>query len=40
MPLSRADLGDKTFTILFFTDKDEVIRFQSEIMKAYDSFDD
>ena len=31
---------DKTFTILFFADKDEVIRFQSELMKAYDSFDD
>jgi len=31
---------DKTFSILFFKDKDEVIRFQSELVKAYDSFDD
>ena len=31
---------DKTFSILFFADKDEVIRFQSELIKAHDSFDD
>jgi len=31
---------DKTFSILFFADKDEVIRFQSELVNAHDSFDD
>ena len=39
-PPSLEIMTNKTFTILFFTDKDEVIRFQSELMKAYDSFDD
>ncbi len=39
-PPSLEIMTNKTFIILFFTDKDEVIRFQSEVMKAYDSFDD
>ena len=39
-PPSLEIATDKTFSILFFADKDEVIRFQSELVKAYDSFDD
>ena len=39
-PPSLEIMTDKTFSILFFADKDEVIRFQSELVKAYDSFDD
>ena len=30
----------KTFSILFFTDKDEVIKFQSELTNALDTFDE
>jgi hypothetical protein len=39
-PPSLEIMTDKTFSILFFADKDEVIRFQSELVKAHDSFDD
>ena len=31
---------DKTFSILFFADKDEVIKFQSELTNALDTFDE
>jgi len=30
----------KTFSILFFADKDEVIKFQSELTNALDTFDE
>ena len=39
-PPSLEIMTNKTFSILFFKDKDEVIRFQSELVKAFDSFDD
>ena len=39
-PPSLEIMTDKTFSILFFADKDEVIRFQSELTKAHDSIDD
>ena len=39
-PPSLEIMTDKTFSILFFADKGEVIRFQLELTKARDSIDD
>ena len=39
-PPSLEIMTDKTFSILFFADKNEVIRFQSELVNASDTFDD
>ena len=39
-PPSLEIMTDKTFSILFFADKVEVLRFQDLLVKAHDSFDD